>query len=52
MECQVPQAADQSATAEGAEWVWSLTADYFPDSLQVVDWYRATGCLAGAAEAL
>lgn len=52
VEHQVPQAADLSVTADGAEWIWNLTADYFPDSVQVVDWYHATGYLAGAAEAL
>jgi hypothetical protein len=52
VERQVPQAADVSVTADGAEWIWNLTADYFPDSVQVVDWYHATEYLAGAAEAL
>ena len=49
---QVPQAADLSVTADGAEWIWNLTADYFPDSVQIVDWYHATEYLAKAAEAL
>ncbi len=49
---QVPQAADVTVTADGAEWIWSLVADLFPDSVQVVDWYHATEYLARAAEAL
>jgi len=52
VEQQVPQAADLSVTADGAEWIWNLTADYFPDSVQIVDWYHAAEYLAGAAEAL
>jgi len=52
VERQVPQAADLSVTADGAEWIWNLVADYFPDSVQVVDWYHATSYLTGAAEAL
>lgn len=52
VERQVPQAADVSVTADGAEWIWNLTADYFPDSVQIVDWYHATEYLAGAAAAL
>lgn len=52
VERRVPQAADVSVTADGAEWIWNLVADYFPDSVQVVDWYHATEYLAGAAEAL
>jgi hypothetical protein len=49
---QVPQAAASSVTADGAEWIWNLTADYFPDSLQIVDWYHASQHLAKAAAAL
>lgn len=49
---QVPQAADVTVTADGADWIWNLVADYFPDSVQVVDWYHATEYLARAAEAL
>ena len=52
VEHRVPQAADQSVTADGADWIWNLADDLFPDSLQIVDWYHATGYLAGAAEAL
>lgn len=49
---QVPQAADVTVTADGADWIWNLVADLFPDSVQVVDWYHATEYLARAAEAL
>lgn len=52
VEQQVPQAADTSVTADGAEWIWNLTADYFPDSVQIVDWYHAAQHLAEAATAL
>lgn len=49
---QVPQAAEVTVTADGAPWIWSLAADLFPDSTQIVDWYHATEYLARAAEAL
>jgi hypothetical protein len=49
---QVPQAADVSVTAAGADWIWNLADDLFPDSVQIVDWYHATEYLAHAAEAL
>jgi hypothetical protein len=49
---QVPQAAEVSVTADGADWIWNLTADLFPDSVQIVDWYHATAYLADAAQAL
>lgn len=52
VERQLPQAVDRSVTADGAEWIWNLAADYFPDSVQIVDWYHATQHLAQAAEAL
>lgn len=52
VEKQVPQAADVSVTADGADWIWNLADDLFPDSVQIVDWYHATEYLAHAAEAL
>ena len=52
VEQHVPQAADSSVTADGAPWIWNLTADYFPDSVQIVDWYHACQHLAQAAAAL
>jgi hypothetical protein len=48
----VPTAAEVVVTADGAEWIWNLTADYFPDSIQIVDWYHATQHLTQAANAL
>lgn len=48
----VPTAADSSVTADGAEWIWALAADLFPDSVQIVDWYHACQHLAEAAKAL
>jgi hypothetical protein len=52
VEHAVPQAARSSVTADGAEWIWTLTADYFPDSVQIVDWYHADEHLAAASHAL
>jgi len=48
----VPTAQESSVTADGAEWIWNLVADYFPDSIQIVDWYHARQHLALAAQAL
>jgi hypothetical protein len=47
----VPTAADSSVTGDGAEWIWNLVGDYFPDSVQIVDWYHACEHLAEAAKA-
>lgn len=52
VERQVPQAADLSVVADGAEWIWNLADDLFPDGVQIVDWYHATEYLAHSAEAL
>ncbi len=37
VEHNIPQAADLSVTAD---WIWNLAADYFPDSVQIVDWFH------------
>jgi len=52
VERQVPQAAEVAVVADGADWIWNLADDLFPDSAQIVDWYHATEYLAHAAEAL
>lgn len=49
---ELPRAARSSVTADGAEWIWNLTAALFPDSTQIVDWYHAMQHLAQAAHAL
>jgi hypothetical protein len=48
----IPTAADVSVTADGAEWIWRVVDDLFPDSVQIVDWYHACQHLAEAAQAL
>ena len=45
-------ATQSSVTADGAEWIWNLTGDFFPDSTQIVDWYHACEHLAAAGHAL
>lgn len=52
VERQVPQAADVVVVADGADWIWNLADDLFPDAVQIVDWFHATEYLAHAAEAL
>lgn len=48
----VPRAAKSSMTGDGADWIWNLTWDYFPESVHIIDWYHAAERLAKAAEAL
>lgn len=49
---QIPQAADVAVTADGADWIWNVADDYFPESAQIVDWYHAAQHVAQAATAL
>ena len=52
VKADIPQAIESCVTADGAPWIWNLTADLFPDSTQVVDWYHAVEHLAKASHAL
>jgi hypothetical protein len=52
VEHDVPHADESSVTADGAEWIWNVTTDLFPDSMQIVDWFHACQHLAQAASAL
>lgn len=38
---EVPAARETQLVADAAAWIWNLGQDYFPDALQVVDWYHA-----------
>jgi hypothetical protein len=49
---QVPTAAEVVLTADGAGWIWNCATEYFPESIQIVDWYHATQHLMQAALAL
>jgi hypothetical protein len=48
----LPTAQESCVTADGAEWIWNLAADFFPDSVQIVDYFHAKQHLASAAQAL
>jgi hypothetical protein len=45
-------AFDREVVADAAAWIWNLVADYFYDSLQVVDWFHAVEHLSKAAESV
>lgn len=51
VEQNVPYAGHVAVTADGAPWIWNLTADLFPCSTQIVDWYHASQHLNEAAQA-
>lgn len=37
--------------ADGAQWIWNLVAEHFPNAVQIVDWYHATEYIWGVAHA-
>lgn len=47
----VPYAGHVAVTADGAPWIWNLTADLFPCSTQIVDWYHAAQHIDQAVQA-
>jgi hypothetical protein len=37
--------------ADGAAWIWHLVEQYYPNAIQIVDWYHACEYLAPVAQA-
>jgi len=37
---------------DGAVWIWKLVSHYFPDAIQIVDWYHACEYLTPIADAV
>ena len=36
---------------DGAEWIWNLVAEHFPQAIQILDWFHATEYLMPVAKA-
>jgi len=36
---------------DGAEWIWNLVQDHYPEAVQIVDWFHATEYIAPVANA-
>jgi hypothetical protein len=34
---------------DGAPWIWNLVSHYYPEAVQIVDWYHAVEHLEGVA---
>jgi hypothetical protein len=49
---QLPTTDQVVVVADGAEWIWNLSQDLFPESHEIVDWYHACQHLAEAAQTL
>ena len=37
---------------DGAAWIWNLVETYYPNAVQIVDWYHACQYIHAVAEAL
>ena len=49
---QADQAQELIFVCDGAAWIWKLVEHYFPDAVQIVDWYHACQYLYPVAEVL
>jgi hypothetical protein len=49
---QADRALELVFVCDGAAWIWKLIDHYFPDAVQIVDWYHACHYLYPVGEAL
>lgn len=35
---------------DGAEWIWNLVTEHYPEAIQIVDWFHATEYIAPVAQ--
>lgn len=49
---QVDQARELVFVCDAAAWIWKIIERYFPDAVQIVDWYHACQRLYAVAEVL
>lgn len=52
VEHQADRAQELVFVCDGAAWIWKLVEQYFPQAVQIVDWYHACQYLYPVAEAL
>lgn len=45
------QAHEVIFVADGAEWIWNIVAQHFPNALQILDWYHALSYVQSVAQA-
>lgn len=49
---QADRSSELIFVCDGAAWIWKLVTQYFPEAVQIVDWYHACQYLYAVAEAL
>lgn len=45
------QAKEVIFVADGADWIWRIVQQHFPQAVQIVDWYHAVGYVRAVAQA-
>jgi uncharacterized protein UPF0236 len=45
-------ASEVVVLGDGSHWIWELAALYFPEAVQILDWYHASSYLWAAAHAI
>jgi hypothetical protein len=48
---QADRAREVVFVCDGAPWIWKIVEQYFPDAVQIVDWYHACSYLTEIAHA-
>ncbi len=48
---QAQLAAELIFLGDGAEWIWNLVQEHYPEAIQIVDWFHATEYIAPVATA-
>lgn len=48
---RVDQAHEVIFVADGADWIWRIVQQHFPQAVQIVDWYHALGYVRAVAQA-
>lgn len=51
-EQKVDQALELVFVADGAEWIWRIVQQHYPQAVQIVDWYHACAYIAALAKAV
>ena len=47
---QADQAQELIFVADGAEWIWKIVQQHYPQAVQIVDWYHACAYIAPVAK--
>ncbi len=52
MSTPCPIGSGTGLLGDGAEWIWNLVQEHYPEAVQIVDWFHATEYIAPVAKAV